>query len=193
MTDNFIQKLKEIPTEELEKILIERRKEENKNSIQLNTNDTLKLAIVTSDGVETGEFLEFDLEDIELPLKYQELLEKDKKNKEYLRNQMLIIEKRQDVKGKKLLSKNEEDSIKALNEFFKKEVEIYNIFLGERGVEKLLNGRKLGWTSLQEIDELIEKQIMPYLDLSMTKIQDKVKEKYKMAVERNKEVLKADE
>lgn len=160
------------------------------NFIQLNKSDVLRLGIKTNDGVDTGEYLEFNLEDIELPLKYQELIEKDKKNKENLRNQMLIIDKRQDVKGKKLMSKNEEDKIKALNEFFKKEVEIYNIFLGENGVQKLLNGRKLGWTSLQEIDEIIEKQITPHLDLSMTKITNKVKEKYSQAVDRNKEVLK---
>ena len=160
------------------------------NFIQLKKDDVLRLGIKTSNGENTGNFLEFDLEDIELPLKYQELLEKDKKNKEYLKNQMLIIDKRQDVKGKKLLSKNEEDKIKALNDFFKKEVEIYNIFLGENGVQKLLNGRKLGWTSLQEIDEIIDKQVVPHLDLSMTKIQDKIKEKYGQAVNRNKEVLK---
>lgn len=158
--------------------------------IQLNKDNILRLGIKTNDGKDTGEFLEFDLEDIELPLRYQELLEKDKMNKGNLRNQMLIIDKRQDVKGKKLMSKNEEDKIKALNEFFKKEVEIYNIFLGENGVQKLLNGRKLGWTSLQEIDEIIEKQIAPHLDLTMTKITDKVKEKYSQAADRNKEVLK---
>lgn len=158
--------------------------------IQLNKDSILRLGIKTNDGKDTGEYLEFDLEDIELPLRYQELLEKDKKNKEKIRNQMLIIDKRQDVKGKKLMSKNEEDKIRALNEFFKKEVEIYNMFLGDNGMQKLLNGRKLGWTSLQEIDEIIEKQITPYLDLSMTKITDKVKEKYSQAVNRNKEVLK---
>ena len=49
------------------------------NFIQLNKNDTLKLGIRTEDGKDTGEFLEFNLEDIELPLRYQELLEKDKK------------------------------------------------------------------------------------------------------------------
>ena len=156
------------------------------NFIQLNKNDILHLDIYTDDGKKTGEYLEFDLEDIELPLKYQELLEKDKKNKEYLRNQIQIIEKKQDVKGKKLLSKNEEDAIKALNEFFKKETEIYNMFLGEKGVQKLLNGKKLGWTSLQDIDEIIEKQILPHLDLGMNRIQEKIKEKYK-------EVLKVDE
>lgn len=159
------------------------------NTIKLNKDDILRLKIQTSDGKETGEVLEFDLSNIELPLIYQDLLEKDKKNKEVLKNKLMLIEKREDVKGKKLLSKNQEDEIRALQEFFIKEKEIYNMFLGDRGVEKLLNGRKLGWTSLQEIDEIIEKQIVPYLDLSMTKIQDKIKEKYKQAVDRNKEVL----
>lgn len=159
------------------------------NFIQLNKGDVLRLEIRTSDGKSTGEFLEFDLEDIELPLKYQELIEKDKKNKENLKNQFLIIDKRQDVKGKKLMSKNEEDKIKALNDFFKKEEEIYNMFLGENGVKKLLNGRKLGWTSLSSIDEIIEKQIAPHLDLSMESITKKVREKYNQAKNRNKEVL----
>ena len=160
------------------------------NIIKLNKDSVLRLKIQTDEGKDTGEILEFDLEDIELPLKYQELLEKDKKNKERLRNEILIIDKRQDVKGKKLLTKNEEDKIKALNDFFNKEVEVYNMFLGERGVQKLLHGRKLGWTTLQEIDEIIEKQISPYLDISMKNITERVKEKYSKAVERNKEVLK---
>lgn len=160
------------------------------NFIQLSKGNVLTLKIRTVEGKETGEFLEFDLEDIELPLRYQDLLEKDKKNKENLRNQFLIIGKRQDVKGKKLFSKNEEDKIKALNEFFKKEAEIYNMFLGERGVEKLLNGRKLGWLTLDEIDKIIKEQIEPHLDLTMDSITNKIKEKYSEAVARNKEVLK---
>ena len=158
------------------------------NFIKLGKSDVLRLGIKTDDGVDTGEYLEFDLEDIELPLRYQELLEKDKKNKEHLKNQLMIIDKRQDVKGKKLMSKNEEDKIKALNDFFKKEEEVYNMFLGENGVKKLLNGRKLGWTSLQEIDEIIGKQISPYLNIRMDKITEKVKQKYQEAVERNKDL-----
>lgn len=158
------------------------------NFIKLGKSDVLRLGIKTDDGVDTGEYLEFDLEDIELPLRYQELLEKDKKNKEHLKNQLLIIDKRQDVKGKKLMSKNEEDKIKALNDFFKKEEEVYDMFLGENGVKKLLNGRKLGWTSLQEIDEIIGNQISPYLDVRMDKITDKVKQKYQEAVSRNKDL-----
>lgn len=159
-----------------------------KDCIQLQKDDVLRLKIVDSEGTDTGEHLEFNLSDIELPLRYQELLEKDKKNKENLKNQMLIIDKRQDVKGKKLLTKNEEDKIRALNDFFIKEIEVYNMFLGPRGVEKLLNGRKFTWTTLQEIDEIIEKQISPHLDISMKSITEKVKEKYGQAVKRTEEI-----
>lgn len=159
------------------------------NFIQLGKSDVLRLEIRTEDGKKTGEYLEFDLEDIELPLRFQELIEKDKKNKEQLRNQMLIIDKREDVKGKKLLSKNEEDKIKALNEFFIKEIEVYNMFLGARGVEKLLNGRKFTWTTLEEIDEIIEKQITPHLNVSMENITKKVKEKYGQAIKKDDEKI----
>ena len=160
------------------------------NVIKLNENNILRLKIVTSDGKETGEVIEFDLEDVELPLRYQELIDKDKKNKENLRNQLLVIQKREDIKGKKLLSKNQEDTIRALNDFFLKEVEVYNMFLGENGVQKLLNGRSLGWTTLDEIDEIIEKQIAPYVTIDMDRIAKKVKEKYSQAIDKSKEVLK---
>ena len=148
------------------------------NFIQLNRDNILRLGIRTADGEDTGNYLEFDLEDIELPLRLQSLTEEDKKNRQNLRNQIAIIDKRQDVKGKKIMSKNEEDRIKAMNDFFNKEVEVYNMFLGENGVNKLLNGRKLGWTSLQEIDEIINKQIAPYIEKNMTDITNKIKEKY---------------
>jgi len=148
------------------------------NIIKLNKSNTLKMDIYTDTGEKTGEYLEFDLEDTELPLIYQDLIEYDKKNKEHLKNQLYIIDKREDVKGKKLLSKNQEDKYKAINEFFNKEKEVYNMFLGERGVEKLLNGKKLGWTSLQEIDDIIEKQILPQLDINLNNIINNIKEKY---------------
>lgn len=158
------------------------------NIIKLNKQDTLKLKIQTEDGKDTGEYLEFDLMDVELPLIYQELVERDRKNRSYLNNMLMIIQKREDVKGKKLLSKNQEDTIKAYTEFFKKEIDVYNMFLGENGVQKLLNGQKLNWDSLQYIDEIIEKQIVPHLNFKMENIQNKIKEKYK-TVDKSKEVL----
>ena len=153
--------------------------------IRLKDDDTLKLEIVDSNGVSTGEFLELQLEDIELPFKYQEIIERLKKSRNNLKNQFAIIEKKQDHKGKKLMSSNEEEKLKALNNFYKEQVEIYNIFLGENGVQKLLNGRKLRWTTLSEIDELIEKQIAPQLDLTMKDITKKIKSKYSSKKEDN--------
>ena len=158
------------------------------NTIQkigLKNENILKLEIVDEKGNSTGEFLEFDLEDIELPFKYQEIIERLKKSRQNLKNQFTIIEKKQDHKGKKLMSSNEEEKLKALNNFYNEQVEIYNIFLGENGVQKLLNGRKLRWTTLNEIDELIEKQIAPQLNVTMDDITKKIKSKYSNKKEDN--------
>lgn len=156
------------------------------NTIKLSKSNVLRLKITTDTGEDTGNELLFDLEDITLSLKYQEMIEKDKKNRDWLKKELIIIDKRQDVKGKKLLSKNEEDKLKAIKKFFDEEVKIYNMFLGENGVEKLLNGKQLGWTSLAEIDEIITSQILPYFEKKVEEIQDKIIEKYKIE---NKEVI----
>lgn len=148
------------------------------NYVQVAKDNRLRLTLVTEDQKPTGEYLEFDLEDISLPLKYQELVEKDKKNRVWLKNQFLIIDKKQDVKGKKLLSKNDEDRIKAVNDFVAKEIEVYNMFLGDNGVEKLLNGRKPNWSMFDEINQIIEEQITPYIEKAMGDITNKIKEKY---------------
>lgn len=154
-------------------------KSDNNNYIQLKENkDILKLRIRDTEGNDTGNYLEFNLEDIELPLRYQELLEKNKNNRAYLKNQFAIIEKKQDHKGRKLLSSKEEEKIKAMMDFYKKEVEIYNMFLGENGVEKLLNGRQLSWSTLDEIDEIIENAIMPQLKVNAQSIKEKIMKKY---------------
>ena len=149
------------------------------NYIQLKENENiLKLRIRDEERNDTGEFLEFNLEDIELPLKYQDAVEQEKKNRMYCKNQLDIINKKQDHKGKKLLSSKEEETIKAMVEFYKKEVEIYNIFLGENGVQKLLNGRQLSWSTLEEIDEIIKTSILPKLEINSQNIREKIVSKY---------------
>ena len=61
------------------------------NVIQLKNENILKFEIATEDGKKTGDFLEFDLEDIELPFKYQELLEKMKKSR--IKNKTIKVRK----------------------------------------------------------------------------------------------------
>lgn len=148
------------------------------NYIQLADDDILRLGIKDAEGNDTGNYLEFNLADIELPLIYQEIIEEDKKNRLDTKNKITIIDKKQDHKGKKLMSANEEAKIKVMIEFYKKEKEIYDKFLGEGGVDKLLNGRKLSWTTLDEIDEIIEKYIMPKLEIKGDKIKEKIMKKY---------------
>ena len=155
------------------------------NKIQLKNENILKLEICTEDGESTGDFLEFDLEDIELPFKYQEILDRLKKSREKIKNQFAIIDKQQDHKGKKLLSSREEAKLKALNEFYKEQEEIYNLFLGKNGVKKLLHGRNMRWTTLNEIDEIISTQIAPKLDMTMDNITKKIKSKYSTKKEEN--------
>jgi len=149
------------------------------NYIQLQKNDVLKLRIRDAEGNDTGNCLEFDLEDIELLPKYQELVDKDRKNRNYLSNQFKILEKKKDYKKKnELLSYKQKEQVRMLQEFYRKEVEVYNMFLGEQGVEKLLNGRKLNWNTLAEIDEIIEKAILPKLEITEKSIKDKIIKKY---------------
>jgi len=154
-------------------------KNKSDNYIQLKENENiLKLWIRDSEGNETGEYLKFNLEDIELPLKFQTLIEEDKRARTDLKNQLVIIDKKQDHKGKKLFSSKEEAKIKAMRDFYKKEEEVYNMFLGENGVKKLLNGEALSWTSLEAIDKIIEEQIMPHLEINASNIKDKIIAKY---------------
>jgi len=149
------------------------------NSIQLKrSKEVLRLRIKDENGNDTGNYLEFNLGDLDYLLILQDMMEADKKNREYLKNQYAIIDKKQDHKGKKLFSANEEAKIKAMNDFYKKEAEIYDMFLGKDGVKKLLNGRKLTPGTLDEIDEIIEKAILPKLEIKAEDIKKNIMEKY---------------
>lgn len=122
-------------------------------------------------------YWEFDLGDIELPLRYQEIIEKHNKNTQWIKNQFLVINKRQDNKGKKLLSKNEEDKIKLMKEYYQKEVETLDMFLGKNGVKKFLNGRGYYFEMFDDIAEAIE-PILPKLETTFKGIEDRIKDKY---------------
>ena len=156
------------------------------NVIQLKqAKDVLRLKIKDENGNDTGNFLEFNLGDLDYLLILQDMMEADKKNRAYLKNQYDIINKKEDHKGKKLFSANEEAKIKATNEFYKKEAEIYDMFLGKDGVKKLLNGRKLTPGTLDEIDEIIEKAILPKLQIKAEDIKKDIMAKYSNKTKRD--------
>lgn len=149
------------------------------NEIQLKRNENiLRLYIKDENGKRTGEYLEFDLLNPKYLLKYQDLVEEDKKNRLWFQNQLTIIDKKQDHKGKKLYSYKEEETLKAYDEFNQKTKKIYNMFLGENGIEKLLNGRDISLNTLNEIDRIIEECILPKLEINIDNIKKMIKNKY---------------
>lgn len=123
-------------------------------------------------------YLEFDMGDIELPLKLNKCDAQHKKNSNYVKMQFQVIDKKQDKKGKFMLSYNEEEKCKVLKEFYKKEMEALDLFLGENGTLKLLNGRKPYWNMYDDINDMLE-PILPVLKGSITNISDKIRNKYK--------------
>lgn len=155
--------------------------------IQLKKDNILRFGIQDADGVDTGEFLEFDLEDIELPLKINEAEARHRKNIEYVRNQFIIIDKKEDKKGKFLLSWKEEEKLKILNEYYKRETEALEIFLGVGAVNKLLNGRKPYFSMYDDINDMLA-PILPKIEVRADNIINKIKSKYKNVQE--KDVLK---
>ena len=150
------------------------------NSIQFKRENVLKLKLKNEMGEDTGEYLEFDLEDIELPLRYQQALEEHKKNYNSLKNQLLIISKKEDHTGKKFLSSNQEASLIALSEFYKKEIKIMDLFLGEGKTQMILDKvmrRKPYLTMFNDIMESIE-EVSDLFNVGYSSIEDKIKEKY---------------
>lgn len=150
------------------------------NSIQFKRDNVLKLKLKNEIGEDTGEYLEFDLEDIELPLKYQQAIEEHKKNYNSLKNQLLIISKKEDHTGKKFLSSNQEASLIALSEFYKKEIKIMDLFLGDGKTQMILDKvmrRKPYLTMFNDIMESIE-EVSDLFNVGYSSIEDKIKEKY---------------
>lgn len=152
---------------------------EKENFIQLEKNNVLKIKIKNSDGEDTGKYLEFDLEDIELPLRLNECEEAHKRNVKYLRDQFLIIDKKEDHKGKKLLSWKEEEKLKVLQKVYKDEMDALDLFIGKGKTQMILDlmGRKPYFTMYDDIGKLIE-PILPQLKINIESIKDKIKAKY---------------
>ena len=162
---------------------------EKENFIQLKKNNIVKSGIKDVEGNDTGEHLEFDLEDINLPLRLNECDEKHRKNLEFLRSQFIIIDKKEEKKGKKILSWKEEEKLKVLQEFYKREMEALDLFLGENGTKKLLNGRNPYYSMYEDINDMLV-PILPKLKLRADDIAKKIKDKYSNANNQDKNVLK---
>lgn len=163
---------------------------EKENFIQLKKLDNvLRFGIKDENGNDTGKFLIFNLEQVNYPLKIQECVEMHKKNLEWIQDRLIIIEKRQDVKGKKLLSKNQEDGIKAYEEFYKREMTAMDLFLGKGATQMILDcyGIEPYYDMFDDITDMI-KPIMPKIQNNaeyLKKKHQEIRDKYSKQEESN--------
>ena len=151
--------------------------------IQIKARNTLKIGLKDEFGKEKKDengnlvYLEFDLEDIELPLKYNKCEFLVRKAQQDLKFDFIIINKRQDVKGKYLLSKNEEEKVKAIHKYYKTMEDAMDLFLGKGGVQKIFGDDRY-YTMFDDLAEMLQ-PIMPKLKINMDSINDKIMKKYK--------------
>lgn len=145
---------------------------------------TIKLE--DENGNDTGETLVFDIEDVNTALNYQESIELHKKNLNYLKQTLIIIDKKEDHKGKKILSSNEEEKLKAMKKFYEDDMKALDIFIGEGKTQTILNimGRNPYYSMYDDIFELL-KQVTPLLENGYKDFEKRVKEKYTLKKEEN--------
>ena len=149
-------------------------------SIQLKQDNLFKIGIKNAEGEDTGEIITIDLEDIKLPLRCQESEKMIKDNNRWLQAQRIMIEKRPDKKGKKLLSANEEALLKLVNEYYEKQTKAYELVLGEGAIKKILCGREMYITFFSDLEEQMKK-LRPKLNQNAVDLKEKIKsitEKY---------------
>ena len=149
-------------------------------SIQLKQDNLFKIGIKNAEGEDTGEIITIDLEDIKLPLRCQESEKMIKDNNKWLQAQRIMIEKRPDKKGKKLLSANEEALLKLVNEYYEKQTKAYELVLGEGAIKKILCGREMYITFFSDLEEQMKK-LKPKLNQNAVDLKEKIKsitEKY---------------
>lgn len=90
---------------------------ERKDILQLGFKDKDNNILKDENGNEV--YIEFDLGDIELPLKYNKCINQIEQARRNLKAQFIIIDKKQDHRGKQLLSSNEVAKVNALKQFYK--------------------------------------------------------------------------
>ena len=146
--------------------------------IQLKKRDILKVEIVDENNKPTGEWLEFDVEDVGLPLRYQRAQDEHVRNLNFIKTSFMLIDKKPDHTGKKLLTRNEEEKYRKLEEFYKKEEEALDLVIGKGGTRKLLNGAEPYYEMFEDIMEYLE-PISPYITAKFEELDKKMKQKVK--------------
>lgn len=134
-----------------------------------------KKNIYTIEVNDSGDTIEFDLEDIGLNFKLLRTLKEIDRIQDYMKKELYIIDKRQDVKGK-YISKNEEDTLRLWDKCFKDMRNAMDMFLGEGACQKIFGDRNY----IEMFDDLMD-QLKPHLEkmkISYDDIKKRIENKY---------------
>lgn len=159
-----------------------------------NRKDVLKLGFQDEEGNIIKDennrevYIQFDLGDIDLPLRYNKCINLISQARKNLNAQMLIINKKQDNKGKQLLSSNEVLKVKAFKQCYKEMEEAMDLFLGEGGTRKFLNGRNPYIEMWDDISETLE-PYMNKMQLTVEGMEQRIKQKYKITESKDSDVM----
>ena len=113
--------------------------EQRKDVLQLGFKDEKGNIVKDNKGNEV--YIEFDLGDINLPLNYNRCINEIEQARKKLKAQFIIIDKKQDHKGKQLLSSNEYLKAKAIKQFYKDMEIAMDLLLGQGVNRKFINGK----------------------------------------------------
>ena len=134
-----------------------------------------KKNIYTIEVNDNGDTIEFDLEDIGLNFKLLKALKEIDRISDYMKKELYIIDKRQDVKGK-YISKNEEDTLRLWDKCFKEMRNAMDLFLGNGACQKIFGDRNY----IEMFDDLMD-QLKPHLEkmkISYNDIKKRIENKY---------------
>lgn len=147
--------------------------------IKLKKDNVLREPLFDEYGNRTDFVFEFDLEDIELPLRINQSAFEHKKNLQSLKNHMLIIDKKEDKKTGGLLTWKDQQKLNAYKDFYDKEIKAMDLILGDGKTNELLKAmrRKPYYSMFEDISDLIE-PLLPKLQNITDDITSKIKEKY---------------
>lgn len=146
------------------------------SSITVKKKNVYTIKIMDENGKYTGNKLEFKLDDVDLMLKLEKAAEEVDKIKNNIKMQQVIISKRQDVPGKYVLSKNEQDLYNLYSNSYKNIRKAMDNFLGENGCQKVFGDTN----SLEMFDDLMEmlKPEFSKMGLSFENLKNRIKSKY---------------
>lgn len=155
--------------------------------ITLKKRDILRIGIKDENGIPKKDennnelYIEFDLEDITTIDRYSKCLELAEKASKTLQNKFVIIEKKEEVKGKRFMTNKQEEKLEAVKEYYKTMEEAIDLFIGKNGTKKIFGDTR--YISMFDDFSEMMKPILPKLEVNTKNIQKKIKSKYKVVDE----------